>query len=279
MSAASRRLRLAQPTISGQIRALEEAMEVKLFARQGRGLVLTEAGRTAYRYAEQIFALGREMQGALRGEATTRPLHFDVGVAHVVPKLVAFSLLEPAFRLQERVVVRSEEDRVERLLVRLTAREIDLVLSDAPANTDAKATIFSQLLGECDVTLFAPRDAAAQLRRRFPRSLDGFAFLMPAEGTALRTNLDAWFADNEVVPDRVAEFNDGGLLNTCAQAGLGCFAAPSIIAKRIARQYDVRSIGTISEIKQSYYALSAERRIRHPAALAVIESARSLFKA
>lgn len=279
MAAASRRLRLAQPTISGQIRALEEAMEVKLFQRQGRGLALTEAGRVAFRYAEDIFTLGREMQTALRGESTGRPLQFDVGVANVVPKLVAFHLLAPALALPEKVLLRCHEDHVEKLLNQLAAHELDIVLSDAPAPPGSSIRVFSHLLGECDVTFFASKDLAPSIRRRFPAGLTGQPFLMPAAGTSLRRNLDVWLEKQDVTPDVVAEFDDSSLLKTFGQAGLGAFAAPTIMAEEIARQYDVKPVGTTSEVKERFYAISAERRLRHPAVVAVTENARNeLFK-
>ncbi len=279
MAAAAKRLRLAQPTISEQIRALEEAMEVKLFQRQGRGLALTEAGRVAFRYAEDIFSLGREMQTALRGEATGRPLQFHVGVADVVPKLIAFHLLAPALQLNEKVLLTCEEDRAEKLLPRLAAHELDLVLSDAPALPSPSLRVFSHLLGECDVTFFAPKDTAASLRKRFPAGLHQQPFLMPAQGTSLRRNLDMWFDKHGVSPDVVAEFDDSSLLKTFAQAGLGVFAAPSIISKEVTRQHDVRAVGSAPDIKERFYAISVERRLRHPAVVAVTETARQeLFK-
>ena len=279
MGAAAKRLRLAQPTVSEQIRALEEAMEVKLFERQGRGLVLTEAGRVAFRYAEDIFSLGREMQTALRGEVTGRPLQFHVGVADVVPKLVAFHLLAPALSLSQKVLLTCEEDRAESLLARLAAHELDVVLSDAPAQPAANVHMFSHLLGECDVTFFATRETAGNLRKRFPASLHEQPFLMPTQGTALRRNLDIWFDQNNISPDVVAEFDDSSLLKTFAQAGLGAFAAPSIISKEVTRQHDVRPIGSATDLKERFYAISAERRLRHPAVVAVTENARNeLFK-
>lgn len=277
MSAASKKLRLAQPTLSGQIHALEESMEVKLFRRQGRGLSLTEAGQVAFRYADEIFSLGAEMQTAMRGEATGRPLQFNVGVADVLPKLVAFHLLEPAFRLQEKVVVKCEEDRADRLLTRLAAHELDIVLSDAPANPMINVRVFNHLLGECDVSFFAPQEQAAAMKKKFPRCMAGAAFLMPSPGTTLRRSLDAWFERQGVQPNVVAEFDDSGLLKTFGQAGMGLFAAPSIVSEEICRQYNVRPIGAAPEIKERFFAISAERRLRHPAVVAVSEAARHEF--
>jgi len=279
VSAASKKLRLAQPTLSGQIHALEEQMEVKLFRRQGRGLALTESGQVAFRYADEIFSLGKEMQTALRGETTGRPVQFNVGVTDVLPKLVAFHLLEPAFKLKEKVLVKCEEDRVDRLLTRLATHELDIVLSDSPANPMINVRVFNHLLGECDVSFFAQKEPALAMRKKFPKCLAGAPFLMPSSGTSLRRSLDAWFERQGLMPDIVAEFDDSGLLKTFGQAGMGVFAAPSIVSAEICRQYNVRLIGRTSEIKERFYAISAERRLRHPAVVAVSEAARNeLFK-
>lgn len=275
VSSASKKLRLAQPTLSGQIHALEEQMEVKLFRRQGRGLALTESGQVAFRYADEIFSLGKEMQIALRGEATGRPVQFNVGITDVLPKLIAFHLLEPAFKLKEKVLVRCEEDQADRLLTRLANHEIDIVLSDSPASPTVNGRVFNHLLGECGATFFAPKAQAMAMRRKFPKCFSNAPFLMPAAGTSLRGGLDAWFEQHGVVPDIVAEFDDSSLLKTFGQAGMGAFAAPSIVAKEICRQYNVQTIGSTLDIKERFYAISAERRLRHPAVVAVTESARN----
>ena len=279
VSAASKKLRLAQPTLSGQIHALESQMEIKLFRRQGRGLSLTDAGQVAFRYADEIFSLGTEMQTALRGEVTGRRLEFNVGISDALPKLIAFHLLKPAFALGERIVVRCQEERVDRLLTRLASHDLDLVLSDAPANPAISVKVFNHLLGECSISFFAIKERATKLKAKFPTSLSDDPFLMPSLGTTLRRSLDSWFNMHGVVPDIVGEFDDSGLLKTFGQAGVGSFAAPSIISKEVCRQYNVKPIGVAHEIKEKFYAISAERRLRHPAVVAVTESARNeLFK-
>lgn len=277
--AASKKLRLAQPTLSGQIHALEESLEVKLFKRHGRGLLLTDVGQVAFRYAGEIFGLGAEMQQAIKGESTGRPLQLHVGVADVLPKLVAFHLIQPAFALEEVVRVKCEEDRADRLLTKLAAHELDIVLSDAPANPMVSVRVFSHLLGECDVVFLAPAAKAKGLVGKFPGCLSKAPFLMPARGTTLRHSLDVWFNRHHIEPDIVAEFDDSGLLKTFAQAGLGCFAAPGIVAKEVCRQYNVVPIGHAHDVKERFFAITAERKLQHPAVRAVTEAARNeLFK-
>lgn len=252
VSAASKKLRLAQPTLSGQIHALEAQTEMKLFRRQGRGLSLTEAGRIAFRCADEIFSLGPEMQTALRGEVTGRRIEFNVGISNALPKLITFHLLAPAFALSERVVVKCQEERADRLLPRLASHELDIVLPDAPANPAISVEVFSHLLGECGVSFFTGKDRAARLRRNFPKSLSGTLFLMPAVGTTLRRSLDAWFDAQRVTPDVVGEFVQGNLPPIQRQA------------HRAAH-----------EVQERFYAISADRRLRHPAVVAVTEAARN----
>ncbi len=271
---ASEQLRLAQPTISGQLRALEESFGQKLFVRQGRGLVLTEFGRMVYRHADEIFTLGRELTEAIKGRPAGRPVRFMVGVADVVPKLVAYRLLEPALRLSEPVRVVCREGTPERLLAALAVHELDLVLTDGPIGPGVKVRAFSHLLGECGVTFFGTPELATRYKRRFPKSLDGAPMLLPLPSTALRRGLDQWFDANGVRPSVVGEFADSALLNSFGQAGVGIFPAHSVIEAEVKRQYGVRVVGLAEDIRERFYAISVERRLKHPAVVAISESAR-----
>ena len=271
---AGERLRLAQPTISGQIRALERSLGQKLFARAGRGLVLTEFGRMVYRHADEIFAIGRELTEAVKGRPAGRPIRFVVGVADVLPKVVAYRLLEPALRIREPLRIVCREDKPEPLLARLALHELDIVLSDAPAPPGVKIRSFNHLLGECGVTFLAAPSLAEKTRRRFPRSLDGAPVLLPIEGTALRRSLDEWFDRSGVMPLVAGEFDDSALAKAFGQAGVGIFAVPSVVESEVRRQYAVRTVGRTDEIRERFYAISVERRLKHPAVVAISEAAR-----
>jgi LysR family transcriptional activator of nhaA len=260
-------LNLTQPTISAQLRALEESLGEKLFEKSGRKLQLTEIGKVVNRYAEEIFALGREMRDTVRGRPTARPAKLIVGLADVIPKLVAFRLLEPAFRLSPRNEVVIREDSPARLLASLAMHELDVVISDSPAGA-IKA--FSHLLGESSVTFFA-KDPAP-LRRHFPKSLDGVPLLLPASGTELRRMLDHFFETNDIKPEVVGEFDDSALMNIAGKAGLGAFPGPAAMAREISREHGVHSIGTLSDVRERFYVITPERRIKHPAVIAISES-------
>ena len=270
---ACQRLHLSQPTISGQLRVLEEALGEKLFARQGRGLVLTEVGRTVYSYADEIFSLGRELMDNLKDRPTGRPLRLSVGIADVVPKLIAYRLLEPALKLPERVHVVCREDKPERLLAELALHGVDLVLADAPLSPSMRIRAFSHLLGECGVCFFAVPALAAVYRRRFPASLAGAPMLLPTDNTTLRRSLDQWFDAQGLRPQVVGEFEDSALLKVFGQTGAGLFAAPAAIEREVRKQYGVVVVGRVEEIRERYYAISAERRLKHPAVVAISEAA------
>lgn len=275
---ASAVLNLTQPTISGQITALEEALGEQLFQKSGRGLALTEMGRIAFNYADEIFTLGRELRETFRGRPTGRPPRLVVGIADVVPKLVAFRLIEPAFRMTQKVEVVCEEDEPQRLFGRLATHEIDVVISDAPLPAGASVKAYNHLLGESAIALFAAPEVASRYRRGFPESLAGAPLLLPAAGTEVRRMLDQLFESLDIQPDLVAEFQDSALMKICGQAGLGIFPAPAAIAKRIVQQYGVRQVGTLPEARERFYVVSPERRIKHPAVLAITESGRRLFE-
>lgn len=273
---AAERLFLSPQTLSGQIRELELSLGERLFERQGRRLVLTESGRLAYRYADEIFALGDEMASALRGNSAGRPPRLVVGVADVLPKLVVRHILEPAFRLKEDVRVTCREDRTERLLAELAVHEIDVVLTDAPVSAFVAVRAFSHLLGESAVTFHATPKLAKSLRRRFPHSLDGAPVLLPAEGSTLRRSLDEWFDALGVRPRVVAECQDSALLYALGQDGFGAFPAPSVVDDEVRRRYGVRPLGAAGEIRERFYAVSLQRRVRNPAVAAICEQARAV---
>lgn len=270
---ASQELLLSPPTISSQISRLEEQLGEKLFVRSGRRLVLTEAGDITFRYAEEIFALGRELTDTLRGRPTGHPLRLRVGVADPLPKWIAYHLISPALQLPGPVRIICYEHRPDRLLAELAVNELDVVLSDAPVGPQVKVRAFNHLLGECDVGFYGNRKIAARLRRGFPGSLDGVPFLLPTEDSSMRASLDQWFSQQQIRPSIVGEFDDFSLLRTFAEAGHGAFAAPWLLGSEM-RHYGFVLIGRTSSIRSRFYAISVERKIKNPAVVAISEAAR-----
>jgi LysR family transcriptional activator of nhaA len=273
---ASEKLHVSQPTISGQVRELEEALGEKLLARSGRTVVLTDVGRTVYRYADEMVDLDRELWEAVKGRPT-RPGRLAVGVAMVVPKLVAYKMLEPALRLPERVQLDCLHEKPERLLAELAIYGLDVVLADAPAPPAVKVRAYNHLLGECAVSVFGTDRMAAAHRRGFPRSLDGAPFLLPSEDSALRLSLEDWFQKQRVRPRVVGTFEDSALLDAFGRAGAGLFAMPAAIEAEVRRQYRVRVVGRLDSVRQRFYAITVERKLRNPAVIAISERARVLF--
>lgn len=276
---ATRRLHLAQPTISAQIRALEGSLGERLFERAGRGLALTETGRVVFGYAEEIFALGRELTDTVKDRPTGKPLRLTVGVTDSLPKPVARRLIEPAFSLDAKVRILCREGSPERLMSELSLHAVDIVLSDSPAGITRDVRSFHHLLGECGVSIFAPARRGARLRAGFPRSLDGIPFLLPASGSSLRRSLDLYFEREGIRPETVGEFEDSALLMAFAEGGHGAFAAPSVVEDEIARKPGIRLVGRLPEIRERFYAITVERKVRHPAIAAITEAARAAFPA
>ena len=276
---ASERLHLTPQTISGQISLFEEVLGYKLFARVGRRLELTEAGRTVLSYAEEIFTLGEELEGVLRSPDEGRPLQFRVGVADAVPKVVAYLLLEPAVKEQAPLRIVCREGKLTSLLADLAVHRLDIVIADSPMPASVNIKGFNHLLGECDVTFFAAPKLARSLEGRFPRSMDGAPLLLPGEDAAVRPRLIRWFDEERIYPRVVGEFDDGALLKAFGRAGAGIFAAPSAIAEQVQRQYSVVAIGRTEAVTEAFYAISVERRLTHPAVVAITSAARKeLFR-
>lgn len=271
---AATRLRLAQPTISAQVRRLEEAVGERLFQRQGRTLVLTETGRLVFRYADEIFGIGRELVETLRGRPPGRPAQLTVGVANAVPKLIVYRLLRPATRGADPVKLICREDDAERLATALASHALDVVIADTPAPPHVRVKVFNHLLGESDTGFFAPEPLASKLRRRFPASLDDVPMLIPTPNTAVRRGLDAWFDTVRVRPRILGEFEDSALMKAFGQGMGAAFPASAAIARDICRFYGVRMIGRTDAVRERYYAISAERRLTHPGVLAITSAAR-----
>jgi LysR family transcriptional activator of nhaA len=262
LARASAELRLAQSTVSKQIHHFEHTLGFELFTKSGRRLVLTENGRVVFRYADEIFGLGREMLDTLRDHTVGRPLRLTIGIADVVPKLIAERILAPALDLSGPVRLICMEGKPDRLLADLALHELDMIVTDAPANPNVKVRVFSHLLGESDISFFGRADLAP--------------VLLPTENTVLRRSLDQWFEVHGLRPHIVGEFEDSALLKVFGYRGAGMFPAVSVISREIQAQYKVRRIGQVPEVRERLYAVTAERRIKHPAVLAICETAKTI---
>ena len=276
---AAAELRLAQSTVSAQIRQLEHVLGERLFRREGRRLALTDVGRTVFRYAEEIFGLGRELLDVVKDRPTGRPLRFNVGVADQVPKLIAHRLLTPALALDVPIRIVCQEGKTTALLGELATHQLDVVLTDTPLGPDSSVRAFNHLLGDTGVSIYGAAALARGARRRFPRSLADAPLLLPTEGTALRRTLDQWFASQDIRPRVVAEFEDSALLKVFGQSGLGLFPAATALEQPICKQYGVIVSGRLEDVRERFYAISVERRLKHPGVVAISQAARATLVA
>ncbi len=266
---AAERLQMSPQTVSGQIGQLEQALGKSLFTLQGRRLSLTEAGRVALSHADQIFLLGEQLQDALQASDIDRTLRLTVGLSDALPKLIAYRLLENVLHLPEQVRLVCYEGKFESLLGDLALHKLDVVLTDRPATSGTGLRVYSHALGDDSVTLYAGRALAERYRTGFPHSLDGAPMLLPTRNNALRGRLEQWFEAQSIRPLIVGEFEDSALLMTFGRAGLGVFPSTTSLAGTIASHYDAEAIGEIRAVRESVYAISTERRIRHPAVEAI----------
>jgi LysR family transcriptional regulator, transcriptional activator of nhaA len=267
---AAEKLNVSQPSISAQLKLLEESLGHPLFRRSGRGLQLTDTGRLVLDYADQIFSTGREMLNAVRQAAPTRPTSFHVGITDSLPKLVAGKMLQPARSLEPPPRLVCREGQLDELLPLLAAHRLDMVLADEAAGAGHKFRVFNHSLGSCGVTFCATSKLAAKLRKGFPRSLHGAPALLPTEGTSLRRVVDHWFHQREIRPEIVGEFDDAALMIQFAQEGAGCLPLYSIAADSAP---GLSEVGDAPECRCHLHAITVERRLKHPAILAVTERA------
>ena len=275
---AAERLHLTPQTISGQLAELERALTTDLFRRIGRRLELTSAGKLALTHADEIFQIGCELEQSLLSGAAGGELPFRVGVADAVPKTLAYQLLAPAMGLSESVRLICYEDKLERLFAELAIHQLDLVISDRPLPSELGVKGYNHALGQCAIAFYAVPELAVRYRVDFPRSLRGAPFLLPGDKAAVQAPLMHWFSEHQIQPRILGKFDDSALMKAFGKAGVGIFPAPIILSDEIREQYGAEIVGCVDEVTLSYYAISVERRLTHPAVVAVSEAAqKSLF--
>lgn len=272
---ASEVLHLTPQTISGQLKLLEESVGEPLFERVGRGLALTDTGRIVQQYADEIFSLGAELSERIRSKSPQAPQTLNVGIVNSIAKLIAYRVIEPALELDPAVRVVCCEGDLEQLLGDLAVHRLDLVISDRSIPSGLNVRAYNHPLGESPVALFARRSIAARYARRFPESLDGAPVLLPLRSSPLRRALDEFFDRHDIAPSAVAEFDDSALLKAFGEAGAGVFPAPAAISDQVQHMYHARQIGDADGVVENYYAISPERKLKHPAVVRITEVARS----
>lgn len=271
VAAAAERLHLTPQTVSGQLRILERELNTTLFQRVGRGLKLTPSGELVFRYADEMFSLGVELRQVLSGGGPdARPL--VVGVVDVLPKVVCQRLLAPALALAEPVHLVCREGTLETLMGQLNSHHVDLVLADRPIGSATGVKTLNRLLGESGLSFFAEPALAERIESGFPACLDDVPMLLPAAETHPRRMLETWFDETGIRPRVVGEFDDSALLKAFGQHGVGVFPAPTVIEDEICRQHQVRVVGRTEAVRESYYAISVERKLAHPAVRAVLDA-------
>ena len=278
---AAETLHLAQPTLSSQIKKLEKSVGHDLFERSGRSLALTETGQLVFRYADEIFGLGRELADVLHNRTDEDKSRFLVGVQGVLPKLVAYELLRPALECEENdYQIVCFEGKLNELLGELAMHRLDVVIADRPLTPDNHVRAFNHLLGKCGVTVYGTSKLARKYKKNFPQSLNSAPMLLPTQNTSLRRQLEQWFDDNEIYPTIEHEFEDSAVLKVFGQEGHGLFMTPTAIEEDVCKQYSVKVVGRLPEIVERFYAISIEKRLKHPAVMKISEFAReNLFGA
>jgi LysR family transcriptional activator of nhaA len=274
VSKAAEELRLSQPTVSAQVALLENALGERLFVKKGRDQILTDVGRVVYHHADEIFGIGRDLLEIVKGRSAGRAVQLTVGVANAVPKLVVYRLLRPALQQPEAIRVVCREDDPAQLIGQLATYALDVIIANAPAPTYLPVKVFNHLLGESDTAFFAPTALASRLKRRFPTSLRDAPMLLPTADSPLRRALEEWFDAEGIRPRIVGEFEDSALMTVVGQAAGCVFPAPAAIAKDIGRFHGVRMIGRTDRVRERYFVISADRRLKHPGVLAMTSAAR-----
>jgi len=278
---AGEQLHTTPQTLSGQIKLLEDWLGHKLFRKSGRNLELTDDGRVALGYADQIFTLGAELEAAVREtRGGQRVLDFRVGVADSVAKSVAYRLLEPALSVTEPVRLICSEGKFPDLLAQLALHRLDLVIADEPMSRRMSVKAFNHPLGSTAMSFFAAPQLKAQLQGEFPQCLNGMPMLIQGAAASVRQQLEGWLTQHQIQPRIIGEFDDGALMTAFGREGRGVFMAPTVLEAETVAQFGVEVIGRTDELVEEFFAVSVERRITHPCVVAITDAARAqLFTA
>lgn len=273
---AGQQLHISPQTLSGQIKLLEDRLGCALFRKVGRNLELTDEGRLALGYAEQIFALGAELESSVgkAGAAAPRALDFRVGIADSVPKAIAYRLLEPALAMSEPVHLICHESKFQDLLGQLAVHRLDLVIADEPIGRDVSVRAYNHLLGSTAMSFFATPALRRSLSGEFPQCLDGAPMLLQGSSSAMRRRFDFWLATHKIRPVAIGEFDDAALMKAFGSEGRGVFMAPTVLEAETAAQYGVRVVGRTDELIEEFYSISVDRRTTHPCIAAITRAAR-----
>lgn len=270
---AAAQLHLTPQTISGQLSELEQKADFKLFDRVGKRLELSAEGKLAFAYADEIFQVGKELEALFRSKNRPKSLNFKVGISDVVPKTVAYRLLSPTRSMEQHVTMLCTEDKPANLFSSLALHQLDLVIADKPLTELKGIRVFNHLLSESSLAFYASEELADSISTDFPKLLETTPMLLPSSDSALRMNLERWLSENGIYPVVVGEFDDSALMKVFGQEGSGIFPAPYAIADELAKQYGLVMIGELEDVRIRYYAISADRKLKHPAVVAISEAA------
>lgn len=274
---AAKILRLSQPSVSSQIKSLERSLNVDLFNRVGKRLVLTDQGRLVFRYADEIFSTGQEMIQSLKGQTVNRPVRLHIGLDDVVPKLFAYRLIQIALDQVDKLEIHCKEGKSEQLLHDLSLHHLDIVITDVKISSLVASNLYEHLIGQCGISFFAGKKIVKKYGSQFPECLHAAPLLLPAKESSVRQELERWLRSKMIIPRLVGEFDDSALMKVFGQFNNGFFYGPTILEKEINNQYKVTCVGRLPKIKESLYAITAERKIVHPAVIAMTSQARQLL--
>ncbi|GAA5315538.1 MAG: transcriptional activator NhaR [Candidatus Pelagadaptatus aseana] len=274
---ASESLHVSPQTISGQVSVFEDYLGVSLFDRKGKRLVLNSMGKVVFSYAEDIFALGTELQQCIKHQGAEQAFEFCAGVIDVIPKTLAVQILEKSFELEGDTKLLCREGDFGSLLSELALNKLDFILSDRPLTPGVAIKAYSHFLGECGLSFYAAPDTAELLRVDFPESLNQCPFLICGDKSSQKINLQAWFDRENIAPNIVGEFDDSAMMKYFGQSGYGVFCTPEIIEDHVTQQYGVEVIGRTREVTERFYAISPERKVKHPGVKLLIDTAQQKF--
>lgn len=260
VSKAAELLHLSQPTVSGQLRQLERSLGNKLYQRNGNSILLTEAGRVVFEYAEKIFTTGQELVRTLQvGGPGHRP-HLAIGIPDFLSKSIVSRLLQPLFCLANSPLISCREGELDELLGDLALHRVDMVLSDSAVGSQFKISAASHHLGQSNVVWMAAPQLAGQLAGDFPQSLCGQPLIVPTTNTVLRQSIEQWLEQQSFAPHIVAEIEDSGLMETLGSRLGHLVPVPSVAIDEVRQRYGLEVVGTLADVTMQFFLIVGEKQ-------------------
>ncbi|MBP9682288.1 MAG: LysR family transcriptional regulator [Bacteriovorax sp.] len=270
ISKASEKLLIGQPALSAQLKQLEEELQIELFERKNRKLLLTDAGKVVLKYANDISSLGQELLQVVEKKSYTTKITLKLGALDSIPKQIVWEIAQKARTLGDCFISIIEGPQ-EELTTELLNRNIDCFISNQSGNFSRDKNMSAQSFVKAPVSIYGTKEFLS-CKKNFPKSLSGIPMILPTHDSKLRHDLDYFFDSKKIKVLSELETQDTSLMKIFASQSAGVAALPDIAALNLVRDKILYKLGTLPNIIEEYWVISSKRTIDNPIATKLLKS-------